>query len=96
MSEPSSRRESSLPAALLLACAIGCVGIADAAQHVEAANLRRRAQLELLTARLAAPVPQDGSALAAFDGLFARRLQRVATGTGLVLSFVGDATGGCP
>lgn len=96
MSGSSSSCSSSLPAALLLVCAIGCFGIADAAQRLEAANQRRRTQLELLAARLAVPAAQDDAALVAFDGLFARPLQRVATATGQVLAFGGGASGGCP
>lgn len=96
MSASPSRRESKLAVGLLLACAIGCVGIADAARQLENANARRRAQLELLTSRLQVPGAHDGDALLAFDGLFARRLQQIATSTGPALAFAGDGSGGCP
>lgn len=94
MSDGARSRGSRLVAATLLLCALGCLCIADATSRLERSNARRRVQLNELERQLARTDAPVGP-LADCDGLFRRRIERVAAGDRTVLAFVA-ASGGSP
>ena len=73
---------------LLLLCGLCCLGIAWSTADLERANARRREQLQLLGALVADPTRLPPGPIAALDGLYARRLARIATQFGPAIAFV--------
>jgi hypothetical protein len=84
-------RERLFACGMLVLCACCCLAIAEATVRLEAANEKRRGQLQLLEGIAAAAERLSPGPVAELDGLYGRRLAVVATEFGPSLAF---ATGG--
>lgn len=87
--------ERGATAALLLVCALCCLGVANWARDLDAANARRGEQLALFRELLREPHRAPPGPIAALDGLFVKRVVRREGPGGPVLDFA-TATGGEP
>jgi hypothetical protein len=88
VTNPASRRLRAAEVCLLASCALCCVWVAMATASLDEANARRRVQLSFLAQQLVQPERAPVGPIAALDGLFERRLQRVATLGGPMIAFV--------
>jgi hypothetical protein len=88
------RGERLVACGLLLLCAVCCLVLARGATALELANARRREQLDLLARLSACPQRLQPGPVPELDGLFARRLEVLSTGSGPCLVFRGPASDG--
>ena len=82
------RRQRAAEIGLLSLCGLCCVWVAAVTAGLDDANARRRSQLSLLTEQLVLPELAPAGPIAALDGLYERRLQRIASLGGPMITFV--------
>jgi hypothetical protein len=87
MIRQAARRERLFACSMLVLCACCCLAIAEATVQLEAANVKRRSQLQLLEGIATAADRLSPGPIAELDGLYGRRLAVVATEFGPALAF---------
>ena len=88
MTDAARQRQRAAELGLLSLCGLCCVWVAAATAGLDEANARRRTQVNLLAEQLVQPELTPAGPIAELDGLYERRLQRIASLGGPMIAFV--------